>query len=74
MTNERRAKLQFPVGDIISRDIKKKGKTTQSFWSSLHPTIVKKAKGRFESGHFADSVETSFKEINNIAKQIVKKV
>lgn len=37
-----------------------------------HPTIVKRAKSRFESGHFADSVEAALKEVDNTVKQIVK--
>lgn len=64
---------QSSANNVTSIHIKKKGKTAQSFWGMLHPKVVKIAKSRFESGHFADSVEASFKEINNIVKQIVKK-
>jgi uncharacterized protein (TIGR02391 family) len=54
-----------------------KGKTLQSegiqsFWDGLHPDVVGLAKSRFESGHFADSIEAVFKEVNNKVKQIVK--
>ena len=44
-----------------------------SFWNLLHPKIIEIAKSRFESGHFADSVEAAFKEVNNIVKALVKK-
>jgi uncharacterized protein (TIGR02391 family) len=40
------------------------------FWQNIHPTIVALAKPRFDSGFYADSVESSFKEINDIIKNI----
>lgn len=43
-----------------------------TFWNLLHPEIIKVSKSRFEAGHFADSVEAAFKEINTIVKDIVK--
>jgi len=43
-----------------------------AFWGLLHPKIIKVSKNRFESKHFADSVEAAFKEINKIVKSIVK--
>jgi len=42
------------------------------FWDLLHPKIVEVSKNRFETKHFADSVEAAFKEINNTVKLIVK--
>lgn len=42
------------------------------FWDLLHPKIVEVSKSRFETKHFADSVEAAFKEINNTVKLIVK--
>lgn len=45
----------------------------KSFWDLLHPKIVEISKSRFESNHFADSVEAALKEINNIVKFIAKK-
>lgn len=42
------------------------------FWDLLHPKIVEVSKNRFETKHFADSVEAAFKEINNTVKSIVK--
>ncbi len=42
------------------------------FWDLLHPKIVKVSKSRFDTNHFADSVEAALKEVNNIVKVIVK--
>lgn len=42
------------------------------FWDLLHPKIIEVSKNRFETKHFADSVEAAFKEINNTVKLIVK--
>ena len=41
-------------------------------WSILNSRITKIAKSRFETGHYADSIEASFKEINVRVKEIVK--
>lgn len=41
-------------------------------WLLLHPTVVKVAKTRFESGHYADAVEATFKELNAKIKSIYK--
>lgn len=41
-------------------------------WSNMHPVIVGVAKSRFDSGHFADAVEASFKEINSRIKEEVR--
>lgn len=73
MTSRKNIKPYSYDKNITSRNIKMKKKAMQSFWHMLHPTIIKRAKSRFESGHFADSVEAAFKEINNTIKQIVKK-
>jgi len=37
-------------------------------WAIIHPIIEKLAKPRFEAGHYADAVEASLKEINDIIK------
>jgi uncharacterized protein (TIGR02391 family) len=39
-----------------------------SFWGLIHPRIVAVAKPRYESGHYADSVEASFKAVNKRVK------
>lgn len=38
-------------------------------WSMINIHIEKVAKNRFENGHYADAVEASFKEINDIVKK-----
>lgn len=37
-------------------------------WATIHPYIEKLARPRFEAKHFADAVEASLKEINEIVK------
>jgi uncharacterized protein (TIGR02391 family) len=41
------------------------------FWSLLHTDVVQLSKTRFDSGHFADSVEAAFKHINTKVKESV---
>jgi uncharacterized protein (TIGR02391 family) len=43
-----------------------------SFWSLLHERVAKTAKGRFDAGHYADSVEAALKELNSVMKVLVK--
>ncbi len=43
-----------------------------SFWDLLHPKVVEISKSRFDSGHYADSVEAAFKELNDIIKSLAK--
>jgi len=57
----------------ISRKDKQRPDTLNTFWDLLHPKIVEVSKSRFETNHFADSVEAALKEVNNIVKGIVKK-
>lgn len=42
----------------------------ESIWDLLHPTVVKMARMRFENGHYADAVESAFKELNATVKKI----
>ncbi len=56
----------------ISKKDKQRPDTLNTFWDLLHPEIVKVSKSRFETNHFADSVEAALKEVNNIVKVIVK--
>jgi uncharacterized protein (TIGR02391 family) len=39
-------------------------------WLLLHPRVVELAKPRFESGHYADAVESAFKELNAMVKEL----
>lgn len=41
-------------------------------WDFMHPRVARVAKSRFDSGHFADSVEAALKDINDIVRQIVR--
>jgi uncharacterized protein (TIGR02391 family) len=56
----------------ISKEDKQKPDALNTFWDLLHPKIVEVSKSRFETNHFADSVEAALKEVNNIVKVIVK--
>ena len=47
-------------------------KDRASFWDLLHPKIVEVAKSRFDSKHFADSVEAALKEVSSVVKGLVK--
>jgi len=42
------------------------------FWDVIHKSIVVVAKQKFEDGYYADSVESAFKEINTLVKEIVR--
>ncbi len=42
------------------------------FWSLVHQSIISVSRSRFESGHYADSVEAAMKEINVRVKQICR--
>jgi uncharacterized protein (TIGR02391 family) len=44
----------------------------KTVWRLLNPTIVSISKSRFESGHYADAIEASLKEINSVLKEFVK--
>lgn len=46
--------------------------TSDGFWHYLHPLVAKLCKDKFEQGHYADAVETAFKEINSIVKKHYK--
>ena len=41
-------------------------------WSRIHYTIAEIAQHRYESGHLADAVEASFKQVNSRVKAIVR--
>jgi len=57
----------------ISKEDKQGPNTLNAFWDLLHPKIVEVSKSRFETNHFADSVEAALKEVNNIVKVLVKR-
>jgi len=45
---------------------------THAFWNIIHKNIVEIAMKKFEDGHYADAVESAFKEINKRVKEVVK--
>ena len=55
--------------DIDSIDIANDG-----FWDMIHPDIKKHAYNKFHDGYYADAVESSYKEINHVIKNIVRDV
>ena len=55
---------------LMSETIQRK--RTISFWVTIHTDIKKIAKSRFDNKHYADAVESAFKEINIRVKKIVK--
>lgn len=61
-----RKRLNFYEEQIVK-------KTDFDFWSLIHPSISGLCKSRFDAGHFADSIETAFKHINQTVKTKVKK-
>jgi uncharacterized protein (TIGR02391 family) len=66
-------KLKVEHEKRISKEDKQRPDTLNTFWDLLHPKVVEVSKSRFETNHFADSVEAALKEVNNIVKGIVKK-
>ena len=52
-------------------DIDEATDSTDWFWQLVHPRISGLARPRFEAGFFGDAVEASYKEINDVVKQIV---
>ncbi|MFC1512278.1 TIGR02391 family protein [Candidatus Latescibacterota bacterium] len=42
------------------------------FWVDIHPKVREVAKTRYESGHFADAVESALKLVNKTVKDIVR--
>lgn len=50
-----------------------KGEVSKDFWADIHVKITSIAKPRFESTHYADAVESAFKEVNTCVKDIVRR-
>jgi uncharacterized protein (TIGR02391 family) len=59
---------------LSTSDIETPSNPTQWFWEFVHPRIRALAQPRFEAGFFGDAVESSFKEVNDTMKRIVKDV
>jgi len=65
-------KMKVEYKKRISKNDKQRPDELNAFWDLLHPKIVEVSKSRFETNHFADSVEAALKEVNNIVKVIVE--
>ncbi|MBL0155930.1 MAG: TIGR02391 family protein [Bryobacterales bacterium] len=57
---------------LAASDIEKPQSPNQWFWEFVHPRISALARPRFEAGFFGDAVESSFKELNDAVKRIVR--
>jgi uncharacterized protein (TIGR02391 family) len=45
----------------------------EEIWRLLHPKVTTAAKMRFEASHYADAVESAFKELNSVIKDLIRK-
>ena len=55
-------------------DIEEVPSPTDWFWELVHPRVAELARPRFEAGFFGDAVEASYKEVNDVAKRIVRDI
>lgn len=61
------------VGLHIFKDTARKAlNIPRGLWDLIHPEVTRVARSRFESGHYADSVEAALKEVNSVVKRKVK--
>ena len=65
-------KINLEYQKRYKEEFNQESKTFNSLWDLLHPKIAEVSKSRFETNHFADSVEAALKEVNKIVKVIVK--
>jgi len=68
-TNERIRFREILNGLIQEIELNSKNLLPVDKWSKIHPSIARVAKSRFETDHFGDSVESAFKELNDIIKK-----
>lgn len=57
--------------DLLKRRIL--AKENEGFWSYIHPLIHQVSENRFNSGMYADAVESALKEVNFRVKKIYKR-
>jgi uncharacterized protein (TIGR02391 family) len=57
---------------LAASDIETAESPIQCFWELVHPRISALARPRFEAGFLGDAVESSFKELNDTVKRIVR--
>ncbi len=62
-----------PENDPLRNLIRETAKLPElDFWSTIHKDIIRVAKNKFEDEYYADAVESAFKEINKLVKEIMK--
>ncbi len=61
-------------GFNVEEELKKfdDGKYLPGFWSLIHHDVIRVSKRKFEDGHYTDSVESAFKEVNHRVKILYK--
>jgi uncharacterized protein (TIGR02391 family) len=59
---------------LDASDIEQPQSPNQWFWDLVHPRVSALARPRFEAGFFGDAVESSFKDLNDAVKRIVKEI
>jgi uncharacterized protein (TIGR02391 family) len=57
---------------LASTNVEESPSPTQWSWEFVHPRIGALARPRFEAGFFGDSVEASFKEVNDAVTRLVR--
>ena len=57
---------------LAASDIERAQSPNQWFWEFVHPRICALARPRFDAGFFGDAVESSFKDLNDAVKRIVR--
>ena len=71
-SDEIRKYLDDVYGPLEKKIVSLLSGADDSFWQIIHPEIVNISKKKFDDGHFADAVESAFKEVNNRVKSIYK--
>jgi len=62
-----------PQGNPLRNLIKEVIKLPQlDFWAMIHPDVITVSQKKFEDGHYADAVESAFKEFNCRVQKTVK--
>jgi len=71
-------KLEDRIMKLVEEELsltsapQRKEQNKSNFWYLLHPVVVEVSKSRFETSHYADSVEAALKELNSTVKRIYK--
>ena len=59
---------------LSTTDVKEAPSPSERAWQCIHPRVAKLARPRFEDGYYGEAVEASYKEVNEVVKQIVRNV